>query len=71
MNDNMNENTNRNISDDSIELLCNRCGKTFSAFLHQMEEQNAKVVCPDCSDPDCRPSKTGSSAGNHPTSKPN
>jgi rRNA maturation endonuclease Nob1 len=39
---------NQNPNDQSIAALCHRCGKTFEAFLHQMEEQNAKVVCPDC-----------------------
>jgi DNA-directed RNA polymerase subunit RPC12/RpoP len=34
--------------EEQIDALCNRCGRTFSTFLHQMEEQNAKVVCPDC-----------------------
>ena len=43
-------------SKDSIELLCNHCGKTFSAFLHQMADKNAKVVCPNCREGgDCRP----------------
>ena len=43
-------------SDLKNEALCQRCGKTFSAFLQQMEEQNAKVVCPDCGkDNDCPP----------------
>ena len=47
-----------NVSNDSIELLCNHCGKTFSAFLHEMADQNAKVVCPDCRQgPDCKPAK--------------
>jgi formylmethanofuran dehydrogenase subunit E len=40
--------TNTNMSNDSIELLCNHCGETFSAFLHQMADRNAKVVCPKC-----------------------
>jgi len=49
---------NANVSNDSIELLCNHCGKTFSAFLHEMADQNAKVVCPDCREsPDCKPAK--------------
>jgi hypothetical protein len=47
-----------NVSDDSIEALCNMCGKTFSVFLHQMADQNAKVVCPDCRAAiDCEPVK--------------
>ena len=40
--------TSTNMSNDSIELLCNHCGQTFSAFLHQMADKNAKVVCPNC-----------------------
>jgi|CZLA01.1.fsa_nt_gi DNA-directed RNA polymerase subunit RPC12/RpoP len=40
--------TSANASHDSIELLCNHCGKMFSAFLHQMADKNAKVACPDC-----------------------
>ena len=32
-----------------IDLLCNHCGQTFSAFLHEMADQNAKVTaCPNC-----------------------
>ena len=38
------------MSNDSIEALCHHCGRTFSAFLHEMADQNAKVVCPDCRD---------------------
>ena len=67
----MNENMNRNMSDDSIELLCHRCGKTFSTFLHEMEEQNAKVVCPDCREnADCQPSKAVPDAASRPITKP-
>jgi uncharacterized Zn finger protein len=34
---------------DSIDLLCENCGQTFSDFLHQMADQNAKVAtCPKC-----------------------
>ncbi len=47
---------NASVTNDSIERLCNSCGKTFSAFLHEMADQNAKVVCPDCrKSPDCKP----------------
>jgi hypothetical protein len=49
--------TSTNVSKDSIGLLCNHCGKTFSAFLHQMADQNAKVACPDCREGDCKPAK--------------
>jgi uncharacterized Zn finger protein len=34
---------------DQIDLLCEDCGETFSDFLHQMADQNAKVAtCPKC-----------------------
>jgi hypothetical protein len=48
--------TNNNV--DSIELLCNHCGQTFSSFLNQMADQNSKVVCPNCrANVDCSPVK--------------
>jgi formylmethanofuran dehydrogenase subunit E len=57
----MTNHTNTDPGNDSIELLCNRCGKTFSTFLHQMADQNAKVVCPDCAaNPDCNSPRTAS-----------
>jgi hypothetical protein len=60
------------MSDESIDLLCHRCGKTFSAFLHQMQEQNSKVVCPDCREnPDCEPPKSARGAAAQPFAKPN
>jgi len=36
------------MSADQIDLLCKHCGQTFSAFLHEMADHNAKVVCPNC-----------------------
>jgi DNA-directed RNA polymerase subunit RPC12/RpoP len=62
-----------NVGDDSIEALCNRCGKTFSMFLHEMADQNAKVVCPDCGAAvDCEPVKDAEpAAGRRPIRKPN
>jgi len=36
------------MSAEGIDLLCERCGQTFSEFLHEMAEQNLKVVCPKC-----------------------
>lgn len=46
----------KNTKSQTIEGLCNRCGKEFSAFLQQMEKQNAKVVCPNCGEEnDCPP----------------
>jgi uncharacterized Zn finger protein len=45
-----NDSVSRNsLSKDSIDLLCEDCGETFSEFLHEMAEQNAKVAtCPKC-----------------------
>jgi hypothetical protein len=49
-------NDGKNPNDQNMAALCQHCGKTFSAFLHQMEEQNAKVVCPDCgTENECAP----------------
>jgi DNA-directed RNA polymerase subunit RPC12/RpoP len=37
------------LSKDSIDRLCADCGETFSEFLQEMAEQNAKVAtCPKC-----------------------
>jgi DNA-directed RNA polymerase subunit RPC12/RpoP len=53
----------KNTKSQTIESLCNRCGKEFSAFLHQMEKQNAKVVCPDCgAENECPPATAKRSA---------
>ncbi|MGA3195604.1 MAG: hypothetical protein ABSD39_11440 [Terriglobales bacterium] len=41
----------RKATEDTLDNLCKHCGKTFSAFLHQMEEHNAKVTCPSCGKP--------------------
>ena len=64
--------TSTNMSNDSIELLCDHCGQTFSAFLHQMADQNAKVVCPNCGGKrDCKPEKAAKpAAGARPVKKP-
>jgi len=52
--------TSSNMSNDTIDALCNHCGQAFSAFLHEMADKNAKVVCPNCREnPDCKPAKTG------------
>jgi DNA-directed RNA polymerase subunit RPC12/RpoP len=29
-------------------LKCKKCGQVFSAFLEQMADHNAQVVCPGC-----------------------
>ncbi len=37
------------MSDEKVDLLCDDCGQTFSDFLQEMAEQNAKVAtCPKC-----------------------
>ncbi len=58
---------------DSIDLLCEHCGQTFSAFLHEMAEKNEKVVCPKCrAKRDCKPAKTAKPvAGPRTVKKPN
>jgi Zn finger protein HypA/HybF involved in hydrogenase expression len=37
-----------NIMSDEIDMLCEKCGQTFSAFLHEMADKNAKLLCPKC-----------------------
>ncbi len=60
------------MSVESIDRLCNHCGQTFSTFLHEMEEQNAKVVCPDCREnADCHPPQSTPGTATPPTPKPN
>jgi len=63
---------NTNGSKDTIELLCNHCGQTFSTFLHQMADQNAKIVCPNCREGvDCQPAKQAKSVTKpRPVAKP-
>jgi DNA-directed RNA polymerase subunit RPC12/RpoP len=47
------------MSAEQTDLLCEHCGQTFSAFLHEMAEKNAKVVCPNCGGShDSKPPKT-------------
>jgi DNA-directed RNA polymerase subunit RPC12/RpoP len=57
--------TSANANNDSIELLCHQCGQTFSAFLHEMADKNAQVVCPNCrANRDCdRPGGVKPAAG--------
>jgi hypothetical protein len=50
------------MSEETIDVLCHHCGQAFSAFLHQMADKNAKVVCPNCRKDDCRPAKAESNA---------
>ncbi|MGB9196284.1 MAG: hypothetical protein WCB53_05080 [Terriglobales bacterium] len=55
----------------SIETLCNHCGQVFSTFLHQMEEQNAKVTCPICGkDHECDAAGKSAEPGSDHTDKP-
>jgi len=60
------------MSDEAIDVLCDHCGQAFSAFLHQMADKNAKVVCPNCRESrDCKPTKDAQpDAGTRPVSKP-
>lgn len=32
----------------TIEVLCKNCGQTFTAFLKEMADKNARVNCPCC-----------------------
>jgi DNA-directed RNA polymerase subunit RPC12/RpoP len=32
----------------TMEVLCKNCGQTFTAFLQEMADKNAVVVCPRC-----------------------
>jgi len=46
-----------------MKKLCDNCGQVFSTFLHQMEEQNAKVVCTTCgTEHELPPAKTSRAA---------
>jgi putative FmdB family regulatory protein len=36
------------MSDETTDVTCKACGETFTAFLRQMADHNAKVVCPKC-----------------------
>ena len=40
--------TSTNTSNETIDVQCAHCGQAFSAFLHQMADKNAEVVCPKC-----------------------
>ena len=58
------------MGEDSIEMLCNRCGQTFSTFLHEMADKNAKVVCPNCGEGgDCNPTKAVADGAGRSTRK--
>jgi hypothetical protein len=32
----------------TVEVLCQHCGHTFTAFLKDMADKNAEVLCPHC-----------------------
>jgi DNA-directed RNA polymerase subunit RPC12/RpoP len=32
----------------TMEVLCKNCGQTFTAFLQEMADKNAEVLCPRC-----------------------
>jgi hypothetical protein len=32
----------------TTDVLCEGCGKTFTAFLQEMADKNAVVTCPCC-----------------------
>lgn len=36
------------MSDQAVEVFCEHCEKTFSAFLQEMAEKNYKALCPCC-----------------------
>jgi DNA-directed RNA polymerase subunit RPC12/RpoP len=40
---------------ETTDVLCIGCGETFSAFLKDMADHNAKVVCPKCGKSHDRP----------------
>jgi len=45
------------MSEPTIDVLCKNCGQTFTAFLQEMADKNAEVVCPRCrkNDENCGP----------------
>ncbi|MGA3087064.1 MAG: hypothetical protein ABSD75_00535 [Terriglobales bacterium] len=59
------------MSNEAIDVTCEGCGQTFSAFLHQMADKNSKVVCPNCRESrDCKPTKVAQAeAGTRPAKK--
>ena len=36
------------MNEPTIDVLCKNCGQTFTAFLQEMADKNAEVVCPRC-----------------------
>ena len=48
------------MADEKAEISCAHCGAAFSAFLHEIAEHNAQVVCPSCGKAqDGKPLKSG------------
>jgi len=39
------------MAEPTVEVLCPVCGQTFTAFLKDMADKNAEVVCPHCANP--------------------
>jgi hypothetical protein len=59
------------MTEDTIDQLCEKCGATFSAFLHQMADQNERVVCPNCrAGDDCQSARAENNKALRPASKP-
>ena len=67
---NMNDEA-RNMNDEKVDHLCEDCGQTFSDFLHEMADKNAKVTtCPKCGKIHEFPSKAAQpAAGTRPVKK--
>jgi len=40
------------MAEPTVEVLCPVCGQTFTAFLKDMADKNAEVVCPHCANQD-------------------
>jgi DNA-directed RNA polymerase subunit RPC12/RpoP len=60
------------MSDETTNQLCSDCGQAFSAFLNEMEAQNAKVVCPNCrAGRDCKSPEHATDEHAHSAIKPN
>jgi hypothetical protein len=58
------------MSEQTIDVLCDKCGREFSAFLHQMADKNAKVVCPNCqANEDCETPRASATGGGRPDRK--
>jgi len=58
-------------ADNDRQVLCQGCGKAFTAFLTGIAEHNAKVVCPHCgkvhvADEAAAPAKTETSDARKP-----